>query len=53
MERRSEELKVVQSVRGPAGAEPCCSLRDPSGSDLNKGPRRKAGERRASEFLWL
>lgn len=43
MKRRSKELTVVQSVRGPAGAEPCYSLRDPSGSDLNKGAQEEGG----------
>lgn len=36
MESRSKELKVMQSVRDPAGTDPFCSLRDPNGSVHNK-----------------
>lgn len=43
----------MQSVRDPAGTDPFYSLRDPSGSGLNKEARREAGERRAFKFFWL
>ena len=37
MERRSNKLKVMQPIRGPAGMDPFHSLKNPNPSDFNKG----------------
>lgn len=43
MGRRSNKLKVMQPIRGPAGTDPFHSLKNPNRSDLNKGALEGGG----------
>lgn len=41
--RRLRHGEQMQSVGGPARTDPFYSLRDPNGSDLNKGASQEGG----------
>lgn len=43
MGRRSNKLKVMQPIRGPAGTDPFHSLKNPNRPDLNKGALEGGG----------